>query len=664
MARALYRFGIVILLALGLCPSPAAAQSQTTLPADLFVLNEQGQVLRIAASGGFAATVTPPDQQVIDFGIAPDGQWIAYRSAPETPAGVFLAVVSVDGLSGQLMEFETAGQPPITGRGQTLAWSPDAAAIAYTTATGVRFYLAGLGEFGAPLFVDMAGGPFLNLAWSPGGSYLAAEAENDTWLIYRRQGDGVVEAGRVPASAGLAWVREGVLALAPPAGGLIALSLVDGSQQVLLGAEVLVSQPTLLSGGRLIFRVHDSSGQTFAARRFGTVSLQGGDYQEIPAATEITAAMRWLPDGAALLATLDGALTLIEPRTDARRELMVGVKAYAWGPLPPSEVVGVTLPTDLYFLANDAAGVTQVWRLPADGSPAMQVTAAADGVIDFGLSPDHTQIAYTTGRRLVAANLDGSNQRELSPVAERPGAGAQPAWSPDGRLIAFVRDGIWIVPSMGGPRTELLTDSLDENTPPDQVRVYGVPQWSPDGALLLVMVGYYEGAGLAILPITGGPAVELPIGSMDGAWLPNGQILTWASGGGYVTPGLYLVNPADLSLTTILNDAWSVLDAVPLANEVAMILRDASGGAMGPGGAQPFLVPILPEALAIPHGQGGLIESPVLSPEGTFAAGLRQMHYGDYGAMGRLAIIRLETGEQFAVQTPGEVWGLQWGVRS
>jgi hypothetical protein len=34
--------------------------------------------------------------------------------------------------------------PPITGRGQTVAWSPDASAVAYTTPTGLRFYLAGV----------------------------------------------------------------------------------------------------------------------------------------------------------------------------------------------------------------------------------------------------------------------------------------------------------------------------------------------------------------------------------------------------------------------------------------------------------------------------------------------------------------------------------------
>ena len=42
-------------------------------------------------------------------------------------------------------------------------------------------------------------------------------------------------------------------------------------------------------------------------------------------------------------------------------------------------------------------------------------------------------------------------------------------------------------------------------------------------------------------------------------------------------------------------------------------------------------------------------------------AGLRAASYGDYGQEGRLIIIHLEDGERFAVETPGDIWGLQWG---
>ncbi len=658
---------LVVVLLAGLCPaltSPAAAQGQTpTLPADLFVLTAQAQVMHIAAGSGFAAAITPANQVVIDFGVAPDGQWIAYRSAAaaDGSAASVLAISAVSSGSGEVLEFDPV-MPPITGRGQTVAWSPDASAVAYTTPTGLRFYLAGVGEYGAPAYVNVEGGPFLNLAWSPGGSLLAAEAENNAWSLYRREGTTVAYAGQVPDSAGMAWVREGVVAVAPSAGGLLTLDVRDGTQAALLDASIVVSQPVLVRGDRLIFFVHDAPGQRFAARRFGTVSVLGGDYISSDAALELTPAMRWMPDGVALLGILDGQLVLIEPRTNTRRQIVESVQTYTWGPLTPTEISGLIMPDDLYFLGRDPDGLAQLWRLPADGRPVEQITREPRNVIDYALAPDGSQIAYTSGGNLIVAGRDGNGGRVLSPVGERPGAGGQPAWSPDGQLIAFVRDGIWLVPAIGGGRTELITDVLASDTPPDQVRVYMTPRWSPDGTWLLIDIGYYEGMGLGLLPATGGEAAALPTSSSQGGWLPNGQVLAWDAGYGMTTPGLYLVDPANLdSYTTILDDTWHVSDVAVLAPEAAVILSAPGGGSMGPGAVQPYLVPILPDALPFPQGRAGLLESPALSADGRVAAGLRASRYGDFGLEGRLVIIHLENGERFAVETPGDIWGLTWG---
>ena len=658
--------GIVLLagVLVMLMPARFVAAQGPSLSADLFVLIEGGQVMRLEAGGRFATAVTPPDQKVIDFGVAPDGRWVAYRTAVPDAAGTgpFLAVTAIDGLSGQVLDFEEAGQPPIVGRGQTLAWSPDGAAIAYTTAAGLRVYLAGVGEYGAPAFVDLAGGPFLNLVWSPGGGYLAAEAEADAWWVYRRQVSGMGYAGQIPASAGLAWIKEGVLALAPLTGGLITLDVASGAQTTLVGAETIVSRPAVVDGARLVFLVHEASGQRFAARRFGSVSLAGGDFAPVEAGRELTAAMRWLPDGTALTETVDGTLAIIEPRTNSRQEILEGVKAYAWGPPAPTEIAGLPLPADLYFLSRDQAGVAQVWRLPADGGPAGAITGEPRSVVDFAVAPDGSQIAYSSAGRLLAAASDGSAARELSPIGERVGAGGQPAWSPDGRLIAFVRDGIWLILAAGGARTELITDVFSDDTPPGDIRVYMNPRWSPDGTMLLIDIGYYEGRSLALLPITGGEARPLPVAAGRGAWLPDGRVLTWDYGYAYTEPGLYVVNPADLSAyTTVLDSTWAIYDARPLASEAAVILRSPGGGALGPGTAQPFLVPILPDALPIPHGQGGLVESPILAPGGEFAAGLRDATYDEFGLAGRLVILNLTTGERFAISTPGTIWNLQWG---
>ncbi len=661
-----FSYFITVIVLLGLLPGgmPGVVQGQSiTLPADLFFLTGSGRVMRISAGGTFATAISPPGQQVVDFGPAPDGQWIAYRTAgsEEESFVPYLGVTSIDGQSGQVIEFEQAGLPPISGRGQTLAWSPDGAAIAYTTPAGIRIYLSGLGE---PVFVDLEGGPFINLVWSPGGGYLAAEAESDVWWVYRRAGAALSYAGQVPGSAGLDWVQEAVLALAPPSGSLLTLDVRDGTQAGLLPPETIISNPTRIGTGRLNFALHEATGQRFAARRFGTVSVSGGDYQEFESALELTRDMRWMPDGTALTAIQDGTLVLIEPRTGTRREIIEGVKAYCWGQIPPQEVTGVVLPAELYFLSRDEAGIPQVWKLPADGSPVTQITAEPRPVLDFAVSPDASQIAFSSGGRLIVASSDGSAGRELSPLVERLGTAGQPAWNADGSMIAFVRDGIWIVPSGGGARTELITDNLTAETPPDQVRVYMNPRWSPDGMLLLIDISYYEGRSLGFLPIAGGDAADISVAAGRGTWSPDGRALIWDAGSIYSQPGLYVVDPHDIEHPiTVLDSAWPVADVMPLAPEAATVLHGTSSDTMGPSVIQPFLVPILPDAIPIPHGQGGLLEEPVLSPGGTRAAGLRSAGYSDYGLAGRLVIVNLENGERTAVVTPGEVWGLRWGPR-
>jgi Tol biopolymer transport system component len=85
------------------------------------------------------------------------------------------------------------------------------------------------------------------------------------------------------------------------------------------------------------------------------------------------------------------------------------------------------------------AGAPQIWSMRPDGSDKRQLTAGGDD--EPAWSPDGRTIAYQHSGSAVFGDLwlvdaDGSHPRALLPV---PLAGTQwsPAWSPDGRLIAF-----------------------------------------------------------------------------------------------------------------------------------------------------------------------------------------------------------------------------------
>jgi Tol biopolymer transport system component/DNA-binding winged helix-turn-helix (wHTH) protein len=104
----------------------------------------------------------------------------------------------------------------------------------------------------------------------------------------------------------------------------------------------------------------------------------------------------------------------------------------------------------------------------------MTVGTGFDGYVAY--SPDGTSIAYSSDRSgaleiYVEGLAEGSTAASLTRGA---GQGIQPAWSPDGRLIAYhdlAGDGIWVVPSRGGAARK--------------VSDFGAhPTWSPDGRRL------------------------------------------------------------------------------------------------------------------------------------------------------------------------------------
>ena len=107
-------------------------------------------------------------------------------------------------------------------------------------------------------------------------------------------------------------------------------------------------------------------------------------------------------------------------------------------------------------------------------------------------SPDGRKLAFLhegDGRcgqgcfSLYVVNSDGSGLRNLTSklaTGGHPGAGpaSDPAWSPDGQTIAFVR----LNASLGEPIYVVKADgSRLRNLTPKPVGAYAAPAWSPDG---------------------------------------------------------------------------------------------------------------------------------------------------------------------------------------
>ena len=113
------------------------------------------------------------------------------------------------------------------------------------------------------------------------------------------------------------------------------------------------------------------------------------------------------------------------------------------------------------------------------GLPAEQVAASSSFETDPHLSSDGRQLAFGSGRSgsvaIWVAAADGSDARQLT-HSTRQWAGS-PAWSPDGRSVAFDSwDGgdlvhIWTIDAQGGTPHQLTTGPGSQS----------VPRWSRDG---------------------------------------------------------------------------------------------------------------------------------------------------------------------------------------
>lgn len=159
---------------------------------------------------------------------------------------------------------------------------------------------------------------------------------------------------------------------------------------------------------------------------------------------------------------------------------------------------------------DDGSGYTldapsRLFVVPLDGPSPLSPLSRTPGEGQPAWSPDGRRLAFVRARTgpaeynltdLWVCDADGGNARRLT---EDVGRVAAPAWSPDGRTIACYGTDtqvptlggemtrVWLVPADGGPPRNL-TAAYDRSVYSAPAGPPIPPIWSPDGASLTVLV--------------------------------------------------------------------------------------------------------------------------------------------------------------------------------
>jgi Tol biopolymer transport system component len=202
----------------------------------------------------------------------------------------------------------------------------------------------------------------------------------------------------------------------------------------------------------------------------------------------------------------------VDPQTRAQRTLYTSTNSLSSDPawLPDQ--------TSFVYASNSPGNWSLVRALTAAPNAAVRVIAAGDiapMASSPTISPDGTQVAFTVVVRdtakLSVINLDGSRFTQL-------GDGDRPAWSPDGKLLAFSRQvgensQIFTVnPATGTELTQVTSGAFDHRAPawsPDSRRVvFSTDRGAKPGSIALNLYAINKD-GTGLTQLTTGDALNI-----------------------------------------------------------------------------------------------------------------------------------------------------------
>jgi Tol biopolymer transport system component len=202
----------------------------------------------------------------------------------------------------------------------------------------------------------------------------------------------------------------------------------------------------------------------------------------------------------------------------------------------------------LYSGGGAARALTEVHVINADGAGDRRLTRPAMGALSPAWSPDGRRLAFEAGGISGDIWVVGADGSGLAMLTHSPELDVSPAWSSDGRSIAFVSHAghgrLCVVGADGSGLTTLAeSEGWDLSS----------PAWSPDGGKLVftarslgrdeLFVVRADGSGMGKLTNrrSRGQASQ-PHPNADPAWSPDGRRIAYVKDSHTTTSGIRGIN--------------------------------------------------------------------------------------------------------------------------
>ena len=292
-------------------------------------------------------------------------------------------------------------------------------------------------------------------------------------------------------------------------------------------------------GGRIAFL---SRGER--SREVYVVNADGSGQRLLTGDARFPAAPAWSPNGRQIAfeggSGAPSSVYVVNADGSGQRRLARNGRAPAWSP------DGRTIA----FFSD-----SRMYLMNADGSEHRQLTKTHWAGGGLAWSPDGRKLAFFDHGgpcpwcfNLNVVNSNGSGLRNLTPKLWAVGAGSgptfDPAWSPDGQMIAFVgRVGLTAGPVTGAIYVVRADGSGLRNLTPKPVGTYAAPAWSPDGRKLAFVSDREGNSEIYVMNADGSGQRSLtrnPAYDADPAWSPDGRIAFVSNRDG--SYGVYVMN--------------------------------------------------------------------------------------------------------------------------